>query len=353
MGFSEFVQSHGWKSFMSKVYGIGAAIVLIGAMFKIMHWPGAGIMLVVGLTTEAFIFFTSAFEPLHKEWDWSLVYPELSGIHDEIEDEELKKSGFSKKSALEKFDDLINNAQITPDLFEKLGSGLKNLNQTTEKLADVSQATIATNNYIASFEKASSKVSEFTEILRNSGQVINSSTLEVSDKLTKSVNHLSNTYESKAQLVDSSLTQFVEHVKNSGINFTEKIGSTTNQVIEQVNNSGNSLAQAYNQLTQIVNNEAEVSRNNAKNYTEQLQIMAKNLTALNAIYELQLQGSNEYLENSKKLFAGMDSIMQNMKDSVDDVKKYREEISKLGQNLAAMNTIYGNMLAAMNFNVNK
>ncbi len=353
MGISELVQSHGWKNFMSKVYGIGASVVLVGAMFKIMHWPGAGIMLVVGLSTEAFIFFTSAFEPLHKEWDWSLVYPELSGIHDDIEDEELKKATSSKKSALEKFDELINSAQITPDLFEKLGNGLKNLNQTTEKIADISQVSIATNSYISSFEKASSKVAEFSEIIGNSGQIINSSALEASDKLTKSVNQLSSTYESKAQMLDLSLNQFVEQIKNSGINFAEKLSNTTYQIIEQVNNSGNSLAQAYNNLSQIVNSEAEVSRTNAKSYTEQLQIMAKNLTALNAIYELQLQGSNEYLENSKKLFAGMDNIMQNMKDSVDDVKKYREEISKLGQNLAAMNTIYGNMLAAMNFNINK
>ena len=54
-----------WKSFMAKLYGFGAAIVIIGAMFKIMHWPGAGPMLVVGLSTEAVIFFFSAFEPPH------------------------------------------------------------------------------------------------------------------------------------------------------------------------------------------------------------------------------------------------------------------------------------------------
>ncbi len=328
MGITEIVQTKGWKNFMSKVYGIGASVVLVGAMFKIMHWPGSGIMLVVGLTTEAFIFFTSAFEPLHQEWDWSLVYPELAGMHDEIEDEEVKKATSSKKSALEKFDELLNSAQITPDLFEKLGNGLRALNQTTEKLADVSEATVATNNYVASFEKASAKVNEFAEIYGKSAQIVNAASVETAEKLTSSVGKLASAYESKSQLIEASLTQFVE----------------------QVNNSGMSLSQAYQNLAQIINNEAETSRTNAKSYTEQLQIMAKNLTALNAIYELQLQGSNEYLENSKKLFSGMDEIMQNMKDSVDDVKKYREEISKLGQNLAAMNTIYGNMLAAMNFN---
>ncbi len=317
MNFSEMTQTKGWKNFMSKVYGIGASVVLVGAMFKIMHWPGAGIMIVVGLSTEAFIFLTSAFEPLHQEWDWSIVYPELAGMHDEIEDEEVKKSVSSKKSALEKFDELLNSAQITPDLFEKLGNGLRSLNQTTEKLADVSEASVATNNYVASFEKASSKVNEFADLYSQSAQALN-----------QSASKLATTYEHNANTVESTLSKFSETISNSG----------------------NSLATAYQNLALVVNGEAETSKVNAKNYTEQLQIMAKNLTALNAIYEMQLQGSNEYLENSKKMFSGMDEIMESMKSSVEDVKKYREEISKLGNNLAAMNTIYGNMLSAMNFN---
>ena len=80
MNVAEIVQSSGWKNFMAKLYGIGAAVVIIGALFKIMHWPGASAMLTVGLGTEAIIFFFSAFEPLHEELDWTLVYPELAGI---------------------------------------------------------------------------------------------------------------------------------------------------------------------------------------------------------------------------------------------------------------------------------
>ena len=75
-----FVRSKGYKNFMSKLYGWGASAVIIGALFKINHWPGATAMLVVGMGTESLIFFLSAFEPLHIEWDWSLVYPELAGM---------------------------------------------------------------------------------------------------------------------------------------------------------------------------------------------------------------------------------------------------------------------------------
>jgi gliding motility-associated protein GldL len=76
-----------WKNFMAKLYGIGAAVVIVGALFKIQHWPLAGFFLITGLSTEAIIFMFSAFEPPHEEYDWSLVYPELAtGEHAEGDD---------------------------------------------------------------------------------------------------------------------------------------------------------------------------------------------------------------------------------------------------------------------------
>ena len=80
---NNLVRSKGYKTFMAYLYGWGAAVVIIGALFKIMHWPGANMMLIAGMGVEGVIFFLSAFEPPHKEWDWSLVYPELAGMIDE------------------------------------------------------------------------------------------------------------------------------------------------------------------------------------------------------------------------------------------------------------------------------
>jgi hypothetical protein len=94
MSLAELVQSSGWKNFIAKLYGIGASIVIIGALFKIEHFPLARLMLMIGLITEAVIFFFSAFEPLHEEVDWSLVYPELAGIPEE--GEELPAHGSGK-----------------------------------------------------------------------------------------------------------------------------------------------------------------------------------------------------------------------------------------------------------------
>ena len=91
MGIAELTQSKKFKNFMSKLYGWGASIVIVGALFKIQHWPAAGFFLVLGLSTEAVIFFFSAFEPPHEEVDWSLVYPELAGMHDEDEGKKKEK----------------------------------------------------------------------------------------------------------------------------------------------------------------------------------------------------------------------------------------------------------------------
>lgn len=350
MGFnmSELVEGKGWKKFMAKLYGWGASVVIVGALFKIMHWPFAGALLTIGLLTEAVIFFFSAFEPIHEEIDWTLVYPELAGIDFEEDDEAgIKKA--SKESALEKFDGLLERAEITPELFDKLGTGLRNLNQTTEKLADVSDATAATNNYVANFERASEKVSEFAD---NYGQS--------ASKLNNSAEKLSMSYESSADVVNQSAAQYAESLATSGTELTQKLAASGNEltnivskagadVTELVNRSAQELAESYSQLTSAINEEMSKSTEGNKTYGEQLEVMTKNLTALNAVYELQLQGANEHLDATKSLYGGMGEMMENLNRSVEDTKRYREEVSKLGQNLVALNTIYGNMLSAMNY----
>jgi len=311
MSIGELTQTKGYKVFMGYVYGWGAAVVMVGALFKIQHYPGSGVMLIIGLMTEAIIFFLSAFEPPHEQVDWSLVYPELAGIDkdmDSINVEDKKAAVKSKKSALEKFDAMIENAEITPELFEKLGHGLKNLNNTTEKLKDVSDATAATNNYVANFEKASEKVNSFAEAYGASAE-----------KLNVQAENLANAYERSAK---------------------------------SVGNSGDELSATYTKLIASMNKELETSAGSGKSYNEQLNIMNKNLMALNSVYEMQLEGTNKQFEAAKKLSTGLDEIMSNMKQSAEDTKRYRDEIGKLSSNLAAMNTIYGNMLAAMNFKQN-
>ena len=98
-----------WKNFMAKLYGIGAAVVIVGALFKIQHWPMASFFLIIGLSTEAIIFFFSAFEPPHEDPDWSLVYPELA-TGERHEGEDFKKE--DQRSITEQLDDMLEGAKI-------------------------------------------------------------------------------------------------------------------------------------------------------------------------------------------------------------------------------------------------
>ncbi len=294
---------------MGKLYGMGAAVVIVGALFKIQHWPGAGMMLTIGLSTEAIIFFFSSFEPPHEEVDWSLVYPELAGLHGEDEEALAEDPRLAqKKSALEKFDEMINEAEISPELFKNLGQGLNSLKDTTSQLSDLSSATVVTNDYVDNVKKASDSMSDFSESYNSSV-----------GKLNDSANTLSDSY------------------------------SKTSDLVAQ---SGNDLANAYGKLTETMSKEQDSALEGNKSYGEQLEYMTKNLTALNSVYELQLQGSSEHLEAAKELYSGLDDMMRNLKESANDVEKYKQEVSKLGNNLSALNTVYGNMLTAMNVNTN-
>src|SRR5574344_613708 len=91
MGLDSFVRSKFYQQLTAKLYGWGASLVIIGALFKLQHYEGASILLILGMGTESLIFFVSAFEPLHVEFDWSLVYPEFAGMNDQKADEKKKK----------------------------------------------------------------------------------------------------------------------------------------------------------------------------------------------------------------------------------------------------------------------
>ncbi|MDO9001475.1 MAG: gliding motility protein GldL [Bacteroidota bacterium] len=255
----------GFKKFVHMASCIGAAVVILGALFKIMHWPLCNEMLIVGLSTEAFLFCLFASDVPHEEVDWTLAYPELAGMGGALEEEEEK----SNLPITEQLDNLLADAKIGPELIESLGAGMRAIGDNATKMADISNATVATNEYVDNVKKASSSVST-----------------------------LADTYKSAANSIQS---------------------------LAESNDAGHSIGESLNKVS-------------------------KNLSALNATYELQLQGSKTHLDATSKFYDGLHDLMKNLHDSVDDTKKYRSEMSQLSTNLTALNTVYGNMLSAMNFN---
>ena len=203
-----------YKLMMPKLYGWGAAVVILGALFKIEHLPGASYMLMAGLGMEAIIFFFSAFEKPPAEHDWSLVYPELAHMEDPN----------SAKRPAQQLDDALARAKIDNELVESLNEGLRSFGEASTKLNE----TIS----------AASGISE---------------------------------------------------------------------------------------------------------YNSQIQEGVKNMNALNSLYELQLQASNQQMEATTM-------FLQNLQASVDDSRKFQEQVSQLAVNLEQMNKVYSNMLTAMNPN---
>jgi gliding motility-associated protein GldL len=127
---------------MPKIYGIGAAVVILGAMFKILDWRFANWMIGIGLSTEAAIFFLSAFEPRQEEVDWSKVYPELAG--DALAAKKIVKIANGDDTA-QKLDEMLTSAKVGPELIESLGKGMQNLASSASKMGNLTDAAVATN----------------------------------------------------------------------------------------------------------------------------------------------------------------------------------------------------------------
>ena len=354
----KFAETKAFKNFMSKLYGWGAALVILGALFKIQHYPGAGIMLVVGLGTEAIIFFFSAFEKPHDEPDWTLVYPELAGIDP---DEDMGGSrnrdraganqiagttNVQSISLSSNLDKMLEDANIGPELIENLSKGLRNLSDNASKLAEMSNAAVATQGYIQNMEAASQSVLELSQSYKNTNEYLKHD-LSLAEEYASSMrnaagsmNELSETYKQTAHSVKENLQTSQEY----------------NESIKNITGYTNELAANYGKSSELLVKTVEALENSTSQgttYASQMQKTAQNLEALNAVYELQLQASDAQYQHTGKMKDAMENLVSNLNETVGSTQQYKTEMASLTKNIAALNNVYGNMLTAMNFNVNK
>jgi gliding motility-associated protein GldL len=191
---------------MPKVYGIGAAIVIVGALFKIEHWKGADTMLIVGLTTEAIIFFLSAFQPQSHDVDWSRVYPELADDYDGPK-RKIPQTA-SGASLTDDLDKMLRDANVTPATINSLGQGLNRLSETTAQMADLSNATVATQEYTTKVRSAANSLEKINEAYATTVQAITQMAGATSDareyheqvqNVTKNLGALNAVYEMELQ----------------------------------------------------------------------------------------------------------------------------------------------------------
>jgi gliding motility-associated protein GldL len=235
---------------------MGAAIVIFGAWQKITHQPMADFFLTAGLITEAIIFVVYAFLPPPGGEMHALVeaLPKLAG------------SASTGNPNIQKMDEMLKDADITPASLKSLSDGFKKLGTSVTHIADVSDVVKTTSDY-------SNKTKEATAAL--------------------------------------------ESMKNAYTGAATTIGH-------------------FN-----------TAADGTKKFHEQVQVLTKNLGSLNAIYELELQDTNNHLKAMNSFYSNLANASQTMQGSVEDAKKAHEQIAKLAGNLSSLNTVYGNMLSAM------
>ena len=281
---NNLVRSKGYKTFMAYLYGWGASVVIVGALFKIMHWPFANEMLIAGMSTEGIIFFLSAFEPPHKEWDWSLVYPELAGMVDEaaldageVEYDEngnpIEKAPVSDDPLTAKLDKMLEDAHITSELIDRLGQGMQNLADSANSMNNMASVTAATDKFVSNLDGVANQAGRLLESMQGAPEAIST---------------LSTIYQETAQSLSG-----------------------------------------------------EVS------YAEEMKKMSASLSSINAMYEMQINNASTQMTLNKEFEEKMGTMLANFSDSADGIKKYKEQVDALTRKVAELNNVYGNMLAAM------
>lgn len=295
-GFSELL----YGTIMPKIYGIGAAIVIVGALFKIQHLEGAGIMLTVGLLTEAVIFFLSAFEPKHVEHDWSKVYPELAEDYDgPPQRARVRPQQGGGDSTSRKLDAMLESGRVGPELVDSLGKGMRRLSESVARLSTLGDAAMATNEYANNVKAATGSVLEMKKSYENSSQI-----------LTEMANV------SKSAITD---------ISNSSKQTMTELGNASRTASEELSNTFK----------------------DTKEYHAQVQNITKNLGALNAVYEMELQDANSHLKAMNKFYSNLTTALESMSGATKDTEQMKDEINKLTSNLSSLNRVYGSMLTAM------
>jgi len=261
MGVSDFLGSPVGKRITGTAYGFGASVVIVGALFKIQHWPGAGAMLCAGMFTEAILFALSALEKPHKDWKWSLVYPELEGG-----DEKEKAPKKSKKLVPE----IVDPASLVEAEVMKLSEGIKRLNETAGQLGAVSSAAVVTDTYVNNLAKASDAAGSFAVAQRT--------LKDSSDSLIASYEEIS----ASIGLASKGSQNFASQIEGVNQNI-----STINSVFELQVKSVNEQNEALKSLTESVNKiEGSLSSSalEAEEYKQQIVVLAQQLKSLNSVY---------------------------------------------------------------------
>lgn len=250
-----------------RITAIGAATVLVGALFKIMHWPFAGEMLIVGMLTEAGIFAMGAFAPIHGEParpDWTKLFPQLAeGAKAEPLNLASLGSGLPQKdekvaAKLAAIESQIANS-ITPDKIQNLGKGMQDLATNVSKMSQIADASVATNEYAKNVKLASNAIVKMNESY--------STTIKAMSEMA-SASKDAKAYHAQVQTLTKNLTEL-------NTVYEVELRSASKHV--------KAMNEFYGSLSAAMQNVASASQDSQK-FKEQLSGLTTNITSLNKVY---------------------------------------------------------------------
>jgi len=185
-------QSKSTKKLFNMAYGIGAAIVILGALFKIQHISigplTGGLMLTIGMAVEAIVFAISAFEPVEEDLDWTKVYPELG-------DADGEGAGVNGMLS-QKLDNLLQEAQVDTELMTNLGNSIKSFHTAAEGLSVASESISSTVKYNEQVELAATQMESLNGLYQvqmensNKQAELNNAMVENSERLKEQMESL-------------------------------------------------------------------------------------------------------------------------------------------------------------------
>jgi gliding motility-associated protein GldL len=261
------VRSKSYKTFMGYLYGIGAAVVIVGALFKINHWPGGTIMLIIGMGTEAVIFTLSSFEPPHKEWDWSLVYPELAGMVESPDGELIEgQTAISQDPLSAKLDKMLEDAHISPELIDRLGQGMQNLADSANSMNNMANVTAATDKFVTNLDSVAGQAGKLLQSMQGAPEAIST---------------LSTIYEETAKSLSGDVS-YVEEMKKMSASL-----SSINAMYEmQINNAATQInlnKEFEEKMSTMLTNFSD-SADGITKYKEQVDALTRKVSELNNVY---------------------------------------------------------------------
>ena len=332
--------SHG-KRFFNVVYSVGAAIVILGAMFKILHLPFGNQMLMIGMITEAIVFLLSAFERPDKEYKWEEVYPVLADDENFVPKAEREVQ--------------IQNTDIRPSVQQTSfpssgGSNSTNINNT-EGSSSSNNQTFSSTNQGGNATPISGGGSSTTVINRGgSGSSGNSQNFPLDNQGGNGVPTTGGgTIISGGTVVlDSS------NVADASEKYADQLTQMSDNMSKfaEVTNSLGTISDSLLKAFQTIIDNSEGIGNNTQGYVNQMEALNRNVSGLNTIYEIQLKGVSGQIGTIEEINAGLDRMKKLYSGSLADSSIFKNETEKMAQQLVELNTVYSRLLQAMTTNMN-